>query len=214
MGYNFGNSFFSHETKQYPAQTMPVWIEVRERKTAGGTVDISKHKKGDLIALGVPVRLNVMGGEAQFLDSFEVMVAVGSSDTSLSIKPISNAVIPAAGLIVGKADASGNAAKAVALAGTPTVANGVYTFTISANALGELAKGDILYIISEAGSNKKAVLPTGLSWRQIYVDSENAYKGTVAVVTKGQILGDRIAPVPDFYKAAMPGITFDYELSE
>ena len=79
-------------------------------------------------------------------------------------------------------------------------------------ALGNLDAGDILVIASEAGNNKAAVLPNGLSWRQVVIDSENATVGTVAVVTKGQVLADRIPAMPEFYKAAMPGITFEYEV--
>ena len=53
--------------------------------------------------------------------------------------------------------------------------------------------------------------PTGLSWRQIYIDSDNATLGTVAVVTKGQVLADRIPEISDYFKSLMPGITFEYE---
>lgn len=211
---NLGNAFFHRDGKQFPASVTPVWLEVKERKTAGGTVDIEGLPKGTLIPLGIPTSLKVMGGDAKFLETFAVQEAVAADGTSLKIKPVNGAVIPAAGLILGKIDAAGNAAKAVALTGTPTVADGVYTFTIEANALGVLAVGDLLCIISEAGANKKALAPDGLSWRQIYIDSDNAYKGTVAVVTKGQILADRIAALPDFYKASMPGITLEYEQAE
>jgi len=206
---NFGN-FYGSDSKQYDAATMPVWLEVKERKVAGGTVDLTGVAKGTLIPLGIPVSLKTMGGEAKFLEIFGVEAAVSASATTLKIKPLNGAVVPKAGLILGKCDSTGKAALAAALSGTPSVADGVYTFTITANALGTLAKGDKLYIVSEAGENKAAVLPDGLSWRQIYVDAEGG-KGTVAVVTKGQILGDRIAAVPDFYKAAMPGITFENE---
>ena len=206
---NFGN-FYGSDSKQYDAATMLVWLEVKERKAAGGTVDLTGVAKGTLIPLGIPVSLKTMGGEAKFLETFEVEAAVSASATTLKIKPLNGAVVPKAGLILGKCDSTGKAALAAALSGTPSVADGVYTFTITANALGTLAKGDKLYIVSEAGENKAAVLPDGLSWRQIYVDAEGG-KGTVAVVTKGQILGDRIAAVPDFYKAAMPGITFENE---
>lgn len=208
---NLGNAFFHRDGQQYPASVTPVWLEVKERKIAGGTVDIKGLPKGTLIPLGIPTALKVMGGVARFLETFSVQEAVTASSTSLKIKPENGAVIPAKGLILGKIDSAGNAAKAVALAGDPTVANGVYTFTIEANALGVLAVGDLLCIISEAGENKKALVPDGLSWRQIFIDSDNAYAGTVAVVTKGQILADRIAALPDFYKASMPGITLEYE---
>lgn len=208
---NFGNSFFGPESKSFPAAVQPVWLEVKERKIAGGTVNLKGIAKGTMIPLGIPVSLKSMGGEAQFLETFKVVEAVSTSDTTLKIKPVNGAVIPAEGLILGKLNASGSASKAATLAGTPTVEDGVYTFTITAGAYGALSVDDILCIVSEAGSNKAAVKPDGLSWRQIYVDSDNAYKGTVAVVTKGQILADRIAALPDYYKAALPGITLEYE---
>lgn len=207
---NYGNAFFSPSTTAYDAGNMPVWLEVKERKTAGGTIDLSGYPKGTVIPLGVPVSLKSMGGTAKLLDTFTVQEAVTAESTSLKIKPVAGAVIPAAGLILGAADSDGKGT-AVALTGTPTVEDGVYTFTITAGSFGTLAEGDVLYIFSEAGSGKSALLPDGLTWRQIFVDSDNPTLGTVAVVTKGQILGDRIAEVPDLYKKALPGITFEYE---
>lgn len=160
------------------------------------------------------MRLDKMGGTVTILPTFTVVGAVSSSATTLVLKPQAG-VIPAQGMIVGKMSSAGVAAKAIALgAATPgTGANaGTYSFTITADSLGTLADGDVLVIVSAAGANKAAVLPNGLSWREVVVDSNNATKGTIAVVTKGQILGDRIPAMPDFYKAAMPGITFEYEL--
>lgn len=206
---NYGNYYGVPADKSYESGVVPVWLEVKERKVAGGTVDLTGIAAGTLIPPGIPVSLKTMGGEATFLETYTVEAAVTAEGTSLKIKPL-NGIVPKAGMIVGKCDADGKAAKAVALRGTPSVSNGVYTFTIAAGDLGELSKGDKLYIVSVVGGNKVAVLPDGLSWRQIHVEAEGG-KGTVAVVTKGQILGDRISAVPDFYKAAMPGITFEYE---
>lgn len=208
---NYGNYYGVPADKSHDSGVVPVWLEVKERKVAGGTVDLTGVAAGTLIHCGIPVSLKTMGGEAKFLETYEVNAAVSESGTSLKIKPL-NGVAPQAGMILGAVDATGKAAKAAALSGTPTVANGVYTFTITAGSLGTLAKGDKLYVISEAGDDKMAVLPDGLSWRQIYVEADGG-KGTVAVVTKGQILGDRITAVPDFYKVAMPGISFEYEIA-
>jgi len=211
---NYGNAFFSPETKQYPAAVVPVWLEVKERKIAGGTFSLENVAKGTIFPAGMPVRLDKMGGTVTILPTFQVVGAVTSEGTTLVLKPVAG-VIPAEGMIVGKMSSAGVAAKAIALgAATPLTGTdaGKYQFTITANALGTLADGDILVIVSAAGSNKAAVLPNGLSWRQVVVDSNNATIGTIAVVTKGQILGDRIPLMPDFYKAAMPGITFEYEL--
>lgn len=211
---NYGNAFFSPETKQYPGSVMPVWLEVKERKIAGGTFSLSGVAKGSIFPAGMPVRLDKMGGTVTILPTFEVQEAVvAASSTSLVLKPLAG-VAPAKDMILGKMTSAGVAAKAAAL-GDPTydATEGTYTFTITAGDFGALAEGDILVVVSAAGANKAATLPNGLSWRQVVVDSNNATVGTIAVVTKGQILGDRIPQMPDFYKAALPGITFEYELS-
>lgn len=211
---NYGNAFFSPDSKQYPASVMPVWLEVKERKIAGGTFSLDGVAKGTIFAAGMPVRLDKMGGTVTILPTFQVVGAVSSSATTLVLKPEAG-VVPAEGMIVGKMTSAGVAAKAAAL-GAPTALTGEdagkYSFTITANDFGTLADGDVLVIVSAAGANKAATLPNGLSWRQVVVDSDNATYGTIAVVTKGQVLGDRIPAMPDFYKAAMPGITFEYEL--
>lgn len=211
---NYGNAFFSPESKQYPGSVMPVWLEVKERKIAGGTFSLSGVTKGTIFPIGMPVRLDKMGGTVTILPTFQVVGAVSSSATTLVLKPQAG-VVPASGMIVGKMTSAGVAAKAAAL-GTPTPLTGAdagkYQFTITANDFGTLADGDILVVVSAAGANKAAVLPNGLSWREVVVDSDNATLGTIAVVTKGQILGDRIPAMPEEYKAAMPGITFEYEL--
>lgn len=211
---NYGNAFFSPDSKQYPASVVPVWLEVKERKIAGGTFSLSGVAKGTIFAAGMPVRLDKMGGTVTILPTFVVVGAVSSSATTLVLKPQSG-VAPAEGMIVGKMTSAGVAANAVALgAATPLTGTdaGKYQFTITANDLGTLADGDVLVIVSAAGANKAAVLPNGLSWRQVVVDSDNATKGTIAVVTKGQVLADRIPAMPDYYWAAMPGITPEYEL--
>lgn len=211
---NYGNAFFSPESKQYPGSVMPVWLEVKERKIAGGTFSFSGVAKGTIFAAGMPVRLDKMGGTVTILPTFTVVGAVSSSATTLVLRPQSG-VAPAQGMIVGKMTSAGVAAKAVAL-GAPTALTGTdagkYQFTITADSLGTLADGDTLVIVSASGANKAATLPNGLSWRQVVVDSDNATYGTIAVVTKGQVLGDRIPAMPEEYKAAMPGITFEYEL--
>ena len=211
---NFGNAFFAPETKQYPASIMPVWLEVNKRKIAGGTFDISGAKKGDIYPIGLPVRLDKMGGTVTILPTFTVVGAVTSEGTTLVLKPQTN-IIPGEGMIVGKMTSPGVAAKSIALgAATPLTGDnaGKYQFTITANSLGALADGDILVITTASGSNKAAVLPNGLSWRQVYVDSDNATLGTISVVTEGQILADRIPAMPDFYKEALSNIDFQYEL--
>lgn len=213
---NYGNAFFTPDSKEYPASVMPVWLEVKRRKIAGGTFSLSGVAKGTIYPAGMPVRLDKMGGTVTLLPTFQVVGAVnGTSGTTLVLKPLTN-IIPAEGMILGKASSAGQVTKAHALpAGTALTGTdaGKYQFTITGGDFGALADGDIMIVATAAGSNAAAVMPNGLSWRQIVVDSDNATYATVAVVTDGQVLADRIPPMPDNYKAALPGISFEYELS-
>lgn len=211
---NYGNAFFTPDGKQYPASVMPVWLEVKRRKIAGGTFSLSGVAKGTIYPAGMPVRLDKMGGTVTLLPTFQVVGAVSASATTMVLKPLTN-IIPAEGMILGKAAGAGAVSKAHALPAATALTGtdaGKYSFTITANDFGALADGDIMIVASSASSTA-AVMPNGLSWRQIVVDSDNATYATVAVVTDGQVLADRIPPMPDNYKAALPGISFEYELS-
>lgn len=197
---------FGRTSKRYPASVIPVFMEVKERKLGGGTVSIENLPNGTLIPAGVPVRLAKMGGDAIILDGFKVLAAVTAESTAVKLSDGICGTKPAKGMILGKLNGD-TAAKAAAL-GAYTEGTG---FAITANSLGTLAEGDVLYLCVEAGSSKKAVLPDGLSWRDI-LKEEGDTVASVAVVTKGQVLGDRIPKMPDAYKDALKGITFEYEL--
>ena len=208
MGQNLGNVFFKPVVTEYPAERMPVWVEVKERKLVGGTVSLVGLPKGTQIPLALPVYLPVMGGKAIFLDSYEVQEAVTSGSTSIKLKETNNAV-PEEGFILGVLNANGDGITKAAALGAYNPETG--SFAIEANSLGALSKGDKLYVAKEAGSDVALQKPTGLSWREIYISNDGAYAGTVSVITKGQILGDRIPEMIDFYKDALTGITFEYE---
>ena len=206
-----GNVFGS-ETKSYDAKSMPLWIDVKEQKLGGGTISLAGYSKGDLIPAAVPVYLPKMGGNAVILDSFEVDGAVTAESTAIELKRGEFGVVPVKGM--GKVNASTGVASKAAALGDYTEGTG---FAITANSLGALSDGDTVYIISEAGSSKAAVKPNGLSRRELYIDFEvgaSAPVGTIAVVTKGQILADRMpAALPAWMEDALNGnITFEHEL--
>ena len=112
-------------------------------------------------------------------------------------------------MIVGKNGSNNVASKAVKLSAPTSVGSGdhegEYTFAITANALGALSDGDILVMVAEAGSSKPAVMPTGLLYEDVYIGNVGA---TGTVVTKGQVLADRIAAIPAAYKPYLTNITF------
>ena len=203
---NYGNSF-SKGTKDYGVAKVPIWLHVDEFYTAGCT--LNDQAVGTTIPVGTPVYVPKVGAEAIVLETFEVVGAVAATDTSVVLKSVSGAVQPAKDLIVGKNGSNNVVAKALKLPAVTSVGSGdhagEYTFTITANALGVLSDGDILVMAVEAGSNKAAALPTGLLYEEVLIGNEGA---TGTVVTKGQVLADRIAAIPAVYKPYLTNITF------
>ena len=181
-------------------------MHVDEFYTAGCT--LNDQPVGTTIPVGTPVYVSKMGAEAIVLETFEVVGAVAATDTSVVLKSVGGAIQPAKDLVVGKAS-NGVISKALALPAVTSVGSGdhegEYTFTITANDLGELSDGDILVMAVEAGSNKAQAFPTGLLYEDVYIGNVGA---TGTVVTKGQVLADRIAAVPAVYKPYLTNITF------
>ena len=202
----YGNSFNSG-TKDYAASKIPIWLHVDEFYTAGCT--LNDQAVGSTIPVGTPVYVPKVGAEAVVLETFQVVGAVAATDTSVVLKSVSGAVQPAKDLIVGKNGSNNVIAKALKLPEVTSVGSGEhegeYTFTITANALGVLSDGDILVMAVEAGSNKAAALPTGLLYEDVLIGNVGA---TGTVVTKGQVLADRIAAIPAVYKPYLTNITF------
>lgn len=203
---NYGNSF-NKDSQDFAAGKVPIWLHVDEFYPAGCT--LNGQKVGDTIPVGTPVAVSKMGAEASVLETFEVVGAVATTDTSVVLKSVSGAVQPAKDLVVGKIGSNGIIAKALALPAVTSVGSGdhegEYTFTITANALGALSDGDTLVIASAAGSNKAPAYPTGLLYEDVYIGNVGA---TGTVVTKGQVLADRIAAIPEAYKPYLTNITF------
>lgn len=202
----YGNSF-NMGSAEYAAGKVPIWLHVDEFYTAGCT--LNSQPVGAEIPVGTPVYVPKVGGEATVLETFEVVGAVTAEGTSVVLKSVSGAVQPAKDLIVGKVNSNGVVAKALKLPEVTSVGSGEhageYTFTITANSLGALSDGDILVMASAAGSNKAPVMPTGLLYEEVLIGNVGA---TGTVVTKGQVLADRIAAIPEMYKPYLTNITF------
>ena len=202
----YGNTFNSGAS-EYAAGKVPIWLHVDEFYTAGCT--LNTYPVGSVIPIGTPVYVPKVGAEAIVLETFEVVGAVAATDTSVVLKSVSGAVQPAKDMIVGKNGSNNVAAKAVKLPAPTSVGSGdhegEYTFAITAASLGTLSDGDILVMVAEAGSSKPAVMPTGLLYEDVLIGNVGA---TGTVVTKGQVLADRIAEVPAVYKPYLTNITF------
>ena len=203
---NYGNTF-NKSAESYNAGKLNVWLFADEFYPAGCT--LNTQPVGARIPIGTPVAVSKMGGEATVLETFEVVGAVTAAATSVVLKSVSGAVQPAKDLVVGKPGSNNVIAKALKLPAVTSVGSGdhegEYTFTIEANSLGALSDGDILVMAAEAGSNKASALPTGLLYEDVLIGNVGA---TGTVVTKGQVLADRIAAVPAMYLPYLTNITF------
>lgn len=202
----YGNTFNS-STANYEAGKVPIWLHVDEFYPAGCT--LNGQVVGNTIPVGTPVAVSKVGGEATVLETFEVIGNVAAADgTTLVLKSVGGAVVPAKDMIVGKLN-NGVVAKAKKLPAVTSVGTGdhegEYTFTITAGDYGALSNGDIMVFAVEEGSSKAFVRPTGLLYEDVFIGNVGA---TGTIVTKGQVLGDRIAAVPEAYKPYLTNITF------
>lgn len=202
----YGNTF-NESTSSYAAGKVPIWLHVDEFYPAGCT--LNTQPVGNVIPVGTPVYVSKVGAEAIVLETFEVVGSVSAAATSVVLKSVSGAVQPAKDLIVGKNGSNNVIAKALKLPAVTSVGTGdhegEYTFTITANDLGALSDGDILVMAVEAGANKAAAMPTGLLYEDVLIGNKGA---TGTVVTKGQVLANRIAAVPAVYQPYLTNITF------
>lgn len=203
----YGNSF-NKDSQEFAAGKVPIWLHVDEFYPAGCT--LNNQAEGSTVPVGFPVAVSKMGAEASVLETFEVVGAVAAADgTTLVLKSVNGVVLPAKDLVVGKVGSNGVISKAAALPEVTSVGTGdhagEYTFTITAGTYGALSDGDIMVIASAAGNNKAPLYPNGLLYEDVYVGNVGA---TGTIVTKGQVLADRIAAVPDLYKPYLTNITF------
>lgn len=202
----YGNSF-NKSAEDYSAGKVPIWLFADEFYPSGCT--LNNQEKGSVIPVGTPVAVAKLGGEATVLETFEVVGAVTAEGTSVVLKSVGGAINPYEGLVVGKVGSNGLIAKALSLPEVTSVGSGEhageYTFTITANSLGALSDGDVLFVASAAGSSKAPLYPTGLLYEDVLVGNVGA---TGTIVTKGQVLAKRIAAIPDAYKPYLTNITF------
>lgn len=186
----------------------PVWLRVDEKETSGGVLEVLP-KVGEVLPAGTLVEVDGAGGTAKVLDTYEVAEAVTADSTS--VKVYSAGALPQLreGTFVMKAPATVDAkGKAVAVTGITDNGDGTSSFTITAGGLGTLVKGDILVGAVAAGASVQMYcVPTGLTENDVVPEIGDT-KGTVASVYHGQVMADRIQPVPQCVKDNLPQIKF------
>ena len=199
----------------YDAGNVPIWLSIDRTKIAGGILKTLPTNTPVTIPAGTPVYLDKFaGGEVTILETFKVAANVASADTAVVVYAAGNVPQITAGMIVMKAPATYTTTGKAGVVGTVSAVSGStnLSFVISANALGALTKGDILVVASATGATATmAVLPNGLIWHDLRVRTGDT-KQTASLVVSGQILEDRIAPIPTCVKNNLPMITFEKEV--
>lgn len=204
---------FRKSKTPYDAGGVPIWLNVRQKKTAGGILKTLPTNTPVTIPAGTPVYLDKFaGGEVTILETFRVAKAVSASDVVVEVLSEGNVPQIQADMIVMKAPetvtTTGKSKKIGAVTKASDSSN--LTFAITANDLGVLEAGDILVIADKAAASGAsiAVIPNGLVWHDLRV-REGDTAQSVAVVVDGHILEDRINPIPSCVKAILPQIIFE-----
>jgi hypothetical protein len=208
---------FGQTSKSFGGFT-PIWLEVSGVKQAGGTLKAPTsyavdYPVGSVIPAGTPVYLAKSGGDLIPLQTFELAQDIAAIDTVIKFK--SNGSVPQikAGMNLMKAGATyATTGTAYAVPANIAIVGDNCEVTIVADAWGHTGKaGDIYVEANGVGASKLPfTTPNGLLWHDIVIETGDTV-ATGAVVYDGSILVDRISPIPDCVKAALPSINFEKE---
>ena len=188
---------------------IPVWLRIYGKETSGGKLE-KLPQAGETLPAGTLISISQAGGVAKELKTFEVAEAVTAESTEIKILSGGMMPKPVTGEFIMKAPSSVTTkGKGIAVTTVTDNKDGTHSITIEANALGTLSKGDVLVGAAGAGASVNIYcVPTGLSQDDVYVEDGDT-EATVASVFSGQIMEDRIQPIPDCVKAVLPQIKFE-----
>lgn len=213
---NYG--VYGSESKAFGG-TFPVWKHIDNEgiEDCGGAFKVvsdfaAEYPVGSIIPAGTPV--NLSAGILTILQTYELAADIAALDTVVKFKAAGAARALKTGLFLMPAPAT------VATTGTAFTVGTValntttnqYEVTIVADAWGHTAKaGDIFVAAAATGASKLiAVVPTGLLRREVHIGA-GATVATGASVFAGNILVDRVPPIPACVKTVLPQIKFTAE---
>lgn len=215
---NYG--VYGSEKKEYGG-TFPVWKNIDNEgiEDSGGSFKVisnfaTEYPTGTIIPIGTPV--NLTGGILTILPTYELAQDIAAVDTVVKFKAAGSARPLKSGDFLMPAPATvattGTAVAATTVAYNST--SNTYDVTIVADAWGHAAKAGDIYVgtsATAAGSGKSILtVPTGLLRREVYIGA-GATVATGASVFHGNILVDRIPPIPACVKSVLTMIKFTPE---
>ncbi|PXV66864.1 hypothetical protein CLV62_104125 [Dysgonomonas alginatilytica] len=199
---------YGNKSKKYGG-AYPVWLTVSQKERSGGTLD-ELPPVGTVIRSGSLVSIDGAGGKAKIVPTFELAEKVLDTQTYIKVHAHKSHPVPKVGMNIMKAPTTvggtGKGATIMDVEHDPV--NNIYILTIATGQLGTAAIGDILVEADKADNGAKIVaVPTGLTENDVWIE-DGDYAATLASVFHGEIMEDRIQPIPDCIKAVLPQIKF------
>lgn len=194
---------YGNKSRKYGGSS-PVWLTVSQKERAGGVL-AELPPVGTVIKAGTLVHVDGAGGIATIIPTFLV---VRTTETSFVLKTSGFKLDGVEGL--GYYDSYDNLATFYNLKedGKITYNKDGSECTIEVESFHSFQEGQILVggkVSEETGF--QALFPTGLTENDVWIDEGDEY-ATVASVYHGEIMEDRIQPVPASYKKRLPMIKF------
>lgn len=201
---------YGNKSKKYGG-AYPVWLTVSQKERAGGILE--KTEAGMLLRAGSLVAIDNKKGEAKVIETYEIaeiMEGIGGTEITVTLYAYDSHPKLKEGTLLMKAPSKvadwGRGLKVTGL--TRDQANKTCSFSIPSAGFGTLAKGDILVQATKEGEEASIyAIPTGLSENDVYVE-DGDYAATVASVYHGEIMEERIQPIPQCVRELLPMIKF------
>lgn len=203
---------YGRKSKKY-GEAYPVWLTVSQKERSGGVLD-PLPAVGTIIPAGTLVNLENAGGKAEIINVFEVAKDYVDHSLIVHFKAGRQFCVPKVGMKIIHAPESirqGAAYSTIIVESAKLLeSEGLWEVKVDRIDMAELKVGDqfITGKPSAYGDEYLDVLtPTGLTENDVWIEEGDEY-ATVASVYHGEIMEDRIQPIPQCVKDTLPMIKF------
>lgn len=201
---------YGNKSKKYGG-AYPVWLTVKQKERCGGVLD-PLPPVGTVIPAGTLVHLDDPGGKAEIISVFEL--AKDYTDNSLIVyfKAGRQFCIPRTGMkIMNVSNTNVDAVyPSITIESVKLLeVEELWEVSVSYMYVPEMKIGD-MFMIGKPKANPdelEALIPTGLTENDVWIEEGDKY-ATVASVFHGEIMEDRIQPIPKIFKPYLPMIKF------
>lgn len=199
---------YGRKSRKY-GDANPVWLTVSQKERSGGTFD-PIPPVGTIIPAGTLVHLEGAGGKAYIVKTFRI-VGVQGNILRLQSRPCDFKPEKGMNFCVTPEDPTG-VLSAFSLEQTVKITFDdklkIYAIDLGTPVHTFLKEGMILTVCDRKGDHFFIpYLPTGLTENDVWIDEGDEY-ATCASVFHGEVMEDRIQPIPQAIKNVLPQIKF------